>query len=31
VDLNERDVNGKPVFTAKKVMEEVGMLSEVHD
>ena len=23
VDLNERDVNGKPVFNAKKVMEEV--------
>ena len=31
VDLNERDVNGKPVFNAKKVMEEVGQLGKVHD
>ena len=31
VDLNERDVSGKPVFNAKKVMEEVGQLGKVHD
>ena len=31
VDLNERDVNGKPVFTAEKVMKEVGMLNKVHE
>lgn len=30
VDLNERDTNGKPVFTAKKVMEEVSNLNKVH-
>ena len=30
VDLNERDVNGKPIFTAEKVMKEVGMLNKVH-
>lgn len=30
VDLNERDQNGKPVFTAKKVMEEVSNLNKVH-
>lgn len=31
VDLNERDMNGKPVFTAEKVMKEVGMLNKVHE
>lgn len=31
VDLNERDVSGKPVFTAEKVMKEVGMLNKVHE
>lgn len=31
VDLNERDVNGKPVFNAEKVMKEMGQLSKVHD
>lgn len=31
VDLNERDLNGKPIFTAEKVMKEVGMLNKVHE
>lgn len=31
VDLNERDANGRPVFTAEKVMKEVGMLNKVHE
>ena len=31
VDLNERDVNGKPVFSAEKFMKEVGQLSSVHE
>ena len=31
VDLNERDVNGKPIFTAEKVMKEVAMLNKVHE
>lgn len=31
VDLNERDMNGKPIFTAEKVMKEVGMLNKVHE
>ena len=31
VDLNERDVNGKPVFSAEKFMKEVGQLSKVHE
>ena len=31
VDLTERDVNGKPIFTAEKVMKEVGMLNKVHE
>ena len=31
VDLNERDVSGKPIFTAEKVMKEVGMLNKVHE
>ena len=30
VDLNERDPQGKPVFSAKKVMEEVSSLNKVH-
>lgn len=30
VDLNERDQNGKPIFTAEKVMKEVSMLNKVH-
>lgn len=30
VDLNERDNNGKPIFTAEKVMKEVSMLNKVH-
>ena len=31
VDLNERDVNGKPIFTAEKVMKEMAQLSKVHE
>ena len=31
VDLNERDANGKPIFTAEKVMKEVAMLNKVHE
>lgn len=31
VDLNERDISGKPIFTAEKVMKEVGMLNKVHE
>lgn len=31
VDLNERDVSGKPIFTAEKVMKEVAMLNKVHE
>lgn len=30
VDLNERDQNGKPIFTAEKVMREVTLLNKVH-
>lgn len=30
VDLNERDSNGKPIFSAEKVMKEVSMLNKVH-
>lgn len=30
VDLNERDQNGKPVFSAEKVMKEVSSLNKVH-
>lgn len=30
VDLNERDSNGKPVFTAERVMKEMTMLNKVH-
>lgn len=31
VDLNERDQNGKPVFSAEKVMKEMAQLSKVHE
>lgn len=31
VDLNERDINGKPIFPAEKVMKEVSRLHEVHE
>ena len=29
IDLNERDQNGKPVFSAEKVMKEMAQLSKV--
>ena len=31
IDLNERDGNGKPVFSAEKVMKEMAQLSKVHE
>lgn len=31
VDLNERDANGKPIFTAEKVMKEMATLHKVHE
>ena len=31
VDLNDRDQNGKPIYTAEKVMKEVAQLSKVHE
>lgn len=31
VDLNERDVNGKPIFQAEKVMKEMSQLHKVHE
>lgn len=31
VDLNERDTNGKPIFTAEKVMKEMATLHKVHE
>ena len=31
VDLNERDQNGKPIFTAEKVMKEMASLHKVHE
>ena len=31
VDLNELDANGKPVFTAEKVMKEMATLHKVHE
>ena len=31
IDLNERDQNGKPVFSAEKVMKEMSQLSKVHE
>lgn len=31
VDLNAIDQNGKPIFTAEKVMKEVAQLSKVHE
>lgn len=30
VDLNERDTNGKPIFSAEKIMKEVSNLTKVH-
>ena len=30
VDVNERDQNGKPIFSAEKVMKEVSNLTKVH-
>ena len=31
IDLNERDQNDKPVFSAEKVMKEMAQLSKVHE
>lgn len=31
IDLNERDQNGKPIFSAEKVMKEMAQLSKVHE
>lgn len=31
VDLNERDINGKPIFSAEKVMKEMANLHKVHE
>lgn len=31
VDLNERDQNGKPIFTAEKMIKEVTQLNKVHE
>lgn len=31
IDLNERDISGKPIFSAEKVMKEMAMLSKVHE
>lgn len=31
IDLNERDQNGKPVFSAEKVMKEMAQLGKVHE
>ena len=31
IDLNERDQNGKLVFSAEKVMKEMAQLSKVHE
>lgn len=31
VDLNERDNNGKPIFSAEKVMKEMATLHKVHE
>ncbi len=31
IDLNERDQNGKPVFSAEKVMKEMASLNKVHE
>ena len=31
INLNERDQNGKPVFSAEKVMKEMAQLSKVHE
>jgi hypothetical protein len=29
--LNERDQNGKPIFSAEKIMKEMAQLSKVHE
>lgn len=31
MDLNERDINGKPVFDAEKAMKTMAQLSKVHE
>ena len=31
INLNERDNNGKPIFSAEKVMKEMAQLSKVHE
>ena len=31
VDLNERDANGKPIFSAEKVMKEMATRHKVHE
>ena len=31
INLNERDQNGKPIFSAEKVMKEMAQLSKVHE
>lgn len=31
INLNERDQNGKPVFSAEKVMKEMASLNKVHE
>ncbi len=31
LDLNERDINGKPVFDAEKAMKTMSRLNEVHE
>lgn len=31
INLNERDQNGKPIFSAEKIMKEMAQLSKVHE
>ena len=31
VDLNERDVNGKPIFDAKKTLETIASMHKLHE
>jgi hypothetical protein len=31
VDLNERDINGKPIFKTKDVISEISNLHKVHE
>ena len=31
VDLEERDINGKPIFKAKDIISEISSLSKVHE